>query len=146
MSKTIDKMNCLSDMGKLPWHVNLGASFNILFTIYCTRIFHQVVGGEIIFLIPFALAFLFFNLLPVVFLRLKERNTEEFPLIEQMNFFRDQHRFSTWVYAIASGNMFFWITVAWCLFSYSASVLSLSLLLLLAFFVTYVPAWRGVIS
>ena len=50
-----------------------------------------------------------YNLLPVVLLRGREGavGLAETPPIEQMGFIHDQHRFTSWVYAVASGNLFF---------------------------------------
>jgi hypothetical protein len=58
-----------------------------------------------------------------------------------MNFFRDQHRFASWVYAVASGNLFFWIVTAWCVFSVYAGLPCLLALLGAALVVTSFPAW-----
>ena len=56
-----------------------------------------------------AVVLLGLNLLPVVVLRWREgaAGLADTPPVEQMNFVRDQHRFASWVYAVASGNLFF---------------------------------------
>ena len=58
-----------------------------------------------------------------------------------MSFFSDQHKFATWVYAVAVANMFFWIVLAWTAFSVSHAPLVLAAVLALAFVSTFFPAW-----
>ncbi len=81
------------------------------------------------------------NVLPVVLLRTELNATTPYPLIEEMNFWHDQHKFSTLVYAIASANMLFWIGLAWIVFSYRRTPRTLAGVLLLAFVCTLFPAW-----
>ena len=57
-----------------------------------------------------------------------------------MGFARDQHRFASWVYAVASGNLFFWLTLAWAAFGVERSGRMLLALEGLAFLCTFAPA------
>jgi hypothetical protein len=56
-----------------------------------------------------------------------------------MDFFRDQHRFSDWVYLAASANMAFWILVSWSLFTLSHTPATLAAILAAAFAITFSP-------
>ncbi len=58
-----------------------------------------------------------------------------------MSFFTDQHKFARWVYAVASANMLFWISLSWTLFSRRRDGKALAGMLLLAFVCTFYPAW-----
>ena len=58
-----------------------------------------------------------------------------------MSFVRDQHRFASWVYAVASGNLFFWLTLAWAMFDVERSTRMLLGVELLALLCTFAPAW-----
>ena len=62
------------------------------------------------------------------------------PPIEQMGFVRDQHRFASWVYAVASGNLFFWLMLAWAAFGVERSGRMLLAVEGLAFLCTFAPA------
>ncbi len=112
MEKTIDKMDTLSDLARLPWTVHLGASLNIVFSIWLTYQLFGLTRGHFFFL-PFAVTLIAGNLLPVFLLRLRDSQSGQMSRLNEMSFFKDQHRFSTWVYAIASGNMLFWTVFAW---------------------------------
>ena len=137
-------MDRLADMGTFPWTVHLGASVNILFTIWLTFVVHHAVAGKTIALIFFGMGMVALNVLPVFLLRKYFMPADTtYPLTHEMNFIRDQHKFSSWVYAIASANMFFWIVAGWCVFDISESSVALVLLQIVAFVVTYVPLWRG---
>ena len=57
------------------------------------------------------------NLLPVALLRMTMGAGTEYPKLREMDFFRDQHKFSDWVYLAASADMAFWVLLAW---TYSA--------------------------
>ena len=83
------------------------------------------------------------NLLPVAFLRWREGpvGLADTPPVEQMGFVRDQHRFSTWVYAVASGNLFFWLMLSWAAFDLEHSGRTLVFVELIAFLCTFSPAW-----
>ena len=56
---------------------------------------------------------LFLNLLPVVALRMTMTAATPMPTLRSMDFVRDQHKFSDWVYLAASANMAFWVMLAW---------------------------------
>ena len=60
---------------------------------------------------------LFLNLLPVVLLRFTLSPATVYPTLRTMDFVRDQHKFSDWVYVAASANMAFWVLGSWALFS-----------------------------
>jgi hypothetical protein len=135
-------MTELSDMGRFPVAIYLGATANILLTIALTWKVHGWSGGDWFYLLPWAVLMPALNVLPVLLLRSTEKSPREFPTLSKMSFFGDQHRFSTWVYAVAAGNMFFWIVFSWWAFQQSASVAILSLTLLVAFSCTFVPLWR----
>lgn len=64
-----------------------------------------------------------------------------YPPIAEMDFFADQHKFASWVYAIASANMLAWILFAWTIFSYRRSPRTLLGVLLVALVATSLPAW-----
>lgn len=81
------------------------------------------------------------NVLPVILLRTQIDESTYYPPLEEMDFYADQHKFASWVYAIASANMLFWIVLAWTLFSYRRSPGTLLGMLLLAFVCTFFPAW-----
>ena len=61
------------------------------------------------------------------------------PTLRTMNFFRDQHKFSDWVYVAASANMAFWVLTGWALFSLRPTILSLCAMLGLAIAFTFSP-------
>ena len=146
MTRKLNELNCITDMGKFPWSVHLGASTNIIFTIWLTSLIFNKTNGEMIILPLFAVTIITLNLIPVLILRKKEQNKMPYPEVDKMNFFGDQHRFSTWVYVVASSNMFFWITLSWCIFSYNSSIATVLFVQSLSLFITYVPLWREAIS
>ena len=135
-------MDTLTDMTRLPWTVHLGASLNIVFSVWLTHQVFRFSDGNFFYFLPFAIALIALNLLPVGLMRKNDSKTDEFSNLHEMDFFKDQHRFSTWVYAIASGNMLFWIVSAWWLFTISPSPTFLFAAQGFAFAVTYVPLWR----
>ena len=142
MEKSIDQMDTLSDMTRFPWTVHLGASLNIVFSIWLTFHVYRFTRGTFFFFLPFALTLILLNLLPVFLMRSLDSKSEPRSKLGEMNFFKDQHRFSSWVYAIASGNMLFWTVFAWWSFSIFCSPLTLGAVQALAFVVTYAPLWR----
>jgi hypothetical protein len=79
------------------------------------------------------------NLAPVVLLRAITFNRAPVPPLSKMDFWRDQHRFSDWVYLAASANMAFWVLVAWSLFAISHTPAMLVVVLATAFFATFSP-------
>lgn len=137
--KRLNEMDDLRDMGRFPTSVYMGATGNILFTIAATYRFGK--GKSNLWLLPWAVGTVAANVAPVIVLRRNTPADAPMPLIEQMDFFGDQHKFATWVYAIASGNMFFWITLAWTVFRHERSLRALAAVWLLAFVCTFFPAW-----
>ena len=142
MYKKINELNSLSDMLKLPISVHLGATLNLLFTLWLTHIVFLSTNGSNTYLLIFAILIVFFNILPVIVLRSKDKEEREYPLVNKMDFLKDQHRFSTWVYGIACGNMFFWITFSWCVFSCCPTKVTLIAVQAFVFVVTFAPLWR----
>lgn len=138
--KRLHEMNALEDMGHFPLVIYAGATGNVLATITATWFLH-LHTDDLRVLWIWAVAILALNLSPVFFLRLVLKNTRDTPPIGEMNFFRDQHRFSSWVYAVASGNLFFWIVTAWCVSSVNVEIPCLLGLLATALVVTSFPAW-----
>ena len=137
-AKKLNEMNRLADMGHFPAVVNAGATVNVLVTIAVTWFvvprfaepFAPVVWVAIV---------LAANLLPVVLLRLGMGAATEFPTLGEMDFVRDQHKFSDWVYVAASANMAFWVLVSWALFSFTHTGLALAGMLVVAFLATFSP-------
>lgn len=134
--KRLDQMDRLTDLLHFPALVNAGATLNVMVTIAATWYVAQYYSAW-----PFAwvMAVLALNLLPVVAMRLLRVNDGPFPAIPEMDFFRDQHRFSDWVYLAASANMTFWILAAWTLSLTAESPMALLLLELAAAFLTFSP-------
>ena len=140
MSKHLNEMDHLRDMGRFPVPIYAGATGNVLMTIALTYLVrgryagHRALprwGGGVIIA----------NLLPVFLLRSGMNEGTRFPEIEQMGFFTDQHKFAPWVYAVASANMLFWISLSWIVFSRRRDGRTLVGMLLLAFVCTFYPAW-----
>ena len=142
MSRPINRMDRLSDMAKFPWTVHLGASLNIVFSVWLTYAVFRLTGGSFAYFFPFAVGLIALNVVPVIKMRSKDTKTENYATLEDMDFFQDQHRFSTWVYAVASGNMLFWTAFAWWTFTLHQGPNSLLFVQSLAFAITYVPLWR----
>ncbi len=136
--KKLNEMNRLSDMAHFPAIVNAGATANILLTIWLTWVL-QPRYPQVYAPVVWVGLVLFLNLLPVCLLRLATSPGEEVRSLRNMDFFKDQHRFSDWVYLAASANMAFWILVSWSLFSVSHSATALLLMLALAFIITFSP-------
>ena len=138
--KKLNEMNRLGDMAHFPAIVNAGATVNIMFTLCVTFMIvpHYPQGFAPFLWIALVL---FVNLLPVVLLRLTLKPTTQYPTLRAMNFFRDQHKFSDWVYLAASANMAFWILFGWALFSVPEiySTAALEILLVIAFLITFSP-------
>jgi hypothetical protein len=108
--KRVNEMNRLKDMLHFPVVVNAGATLNVLLTVALTWYIEPrqpALAGLWIALV------LGLNLLPVVLLRLSLKATTAYPALQEMDFFRDQHKFSDWVYLAASANMTFWILLTW---------------------------------
>jgi hypothetical protein len=108
--KRLNEMNRLGDMLHFPAVVNGGATINVLLTVLVTwwaAPQHPALAGV------WLAAVLILNLLPVVLLRLTIDETTEYPKLAEMDFFRDQHKFSDWVYVAASAYMAVWVLLAW---------------------------------
>lgn len=136
--KKLNEMNRLSDLGHFPALVNLGASANVVFTLAITWCIQPRYPRPYAPLLWVALI-LFLNLLPVVLLRLTLTPDTVYRSLGKMDFVRDQHKFSDWVYLAASANMAFWILAAWSIFSIDHTVTALSAMLLVAFLATFLP-------
>ncbi len=136
-------MNRLEDMGRFPVAVYLGATGNVFAEILFFHWLHGRAAGYLPVGVIGALMLLLLNLLPVVALRWREGRVglHDTPLVEQMSFVRDQHRFASWVYAVASGNLFFWLMLAWAMFDVERSTRMLVGVELLALLCTFAPAW-----
>lgn len=139
-SKRLDQMNDLRDMGRFPLLVYAGATGNVLATIALTFLVqgrYPRMGA-----LPKWLALVLgLNLLPVFVLRRGMDAGETRSIIEEMDFFDDQHKFAPWVYAVASANMGFWVSLSWLAFSLRRSKKTLLAMLLLALLCTSFPAW-----
>jgi hypothetical protein len=110
--KRLNEMNRLSDMLHFPAIVNAGATVNVLLTVAATwwvEPRYPALAGLWVALV------LAVNLLPVVLLRLTLTPETEYRRLREMDFFRDQHKFSDWVYVAASADMAFWVLGAWTL-------------------------------
>ena len=146
--KRLHRMNRLEDMGRFPVVVYLGATANVLAEILFFYWLYGRAGGR--FSVGFVAAVLLVagNLLPVVLLRLREgaAGLADTPPIEEMGFVRDQHRFASWVYAVASGNLFLWLMLAWAAFEVKSSLRMLLAVEGLAFLCTFAPAWAPISS
>ena len=108
--KRLNEMNRLGDMLHFPAVVNAGATVNVLVTVLATWWVAPRWPGLAGVWVAVVLAV---NLLPVVLLRLTDREEREYPRLREMDFVRDQHRFSDWVYVAASADMAFWVLAAW---------------------------------
>jgi hypothetical protein len=139
--KKLNEMNRLSDMGHFPIKVNAAATANVLVTMTVTWLlvprFPQPWAP-----VAWIAAVLALNLLPVVLLRLTTSAATSYPTLSQMDFVRDQHKFSDWVYVAASANMAFWVLVSWAIFSVSHTPVALAALLATALLATFSPALK----
>lgn len=143
MPTRLHEMDRLTDMGRFPVVVYVGATANVLAEIGFFYWLHGRMGGWLPAGLAGAVALVTCNLLPVVFLRLREGTSglADTPPVEQMSFVRDQHRFASWVYAVASGNLFFWLMLAWAAFDVERSARMLLVVGGIAFLCTFAPAW-----
>ncbi len=146
--KPLNRMDRLADMLHFPAAVNAGATANILLTITVTWWFVGYLSehppttyATLTFAAPlvWTALVLALNLAPVVALRALDRGTRPMPTLAGMNFVRDQHRFSDWVYLAASANMSFWILTSWAVFAIHRTPAALVTMLGLAFLVTFSP-------
>lgn len=136
--KRLNEMNRLADMGHFPAVVNAGATLNILLTITITWWLQPRYPQTYAPMAWIALV-LFLNLLPVVLLRLSLMPSTAYPKLAEMDFVRDQHKFSDWVYLAASANMTFWVLASWAIFSVSHTMGRLAAMLIVAFVATFSP-------
>jgi hypothetical protein len=131
-------MDRLADLAHFPALVNAGASGNIVLTLIVTwwlvprypQIYAPVVWVALVLMV---------NLAPVVLLRAVSFNKSPIPPLSRMDFWRDQHRFSDWVYLAASANMTFWILISWSLFTVAHTPAMLGAVLAVAFMATFSP-------
>ena len=133
-------MDDLRDVGRFPIPIYVGATANILLTIWLTYRIRGRYEGPLA-LPAWAIGIISANVVPVAALRSRMDGSTSFPPIEEMGFFGDQHKFSSWVYAVASGDMLFWIVLSWSVFSRRRDGATLAGMLLLAFACTFFPAW-----
>ncbi len=138
--KRLNEMNRLGDMLHFPVIVNAGASLNVLLTLVAT----WWVAPRYPFLEgPWIGVVLAANLLPVALLRMMMGPNTEYPRLREMNFFRDQHKFSDWVYLAASADMAFWVLLGWTIATLARTNLNLGGLLAVAGIATFSPVlWR----
>ena len=103
-------------MGHFPALVNAGATLNVMATVAMTwwLVPRHPQGYAPVVWVAGVLAL---NLLPVVVLRAMMGEGTVYPRLREMDFVKDQHKFSDWVYVAASANMAFWVLVSWALFS-----------------------------
>ncbi len=131
-------MNRLGDMLHFPAAVNAGATVNVMATIAVTWWLQPRYSQPYAVLVWIALV-LALNLLPVFVLRRTMRTEEPTRRLGEMDFVRDQHRFSDWVYLAASANMAFWILLSWVTFAVRRDAAALLVLELVAFLATFSP-------
>jgi hypothetical protein len=136
--KKLNEMNRLADMAHFPVAVNAGATFNVLLTITLTWLLIPHAPRPYAPVAWVALV-LTLNLLPVLILRTRLRPDTVYRTLGQMDFLRDQHKFSDWVYVAASANMAFWVLTSWAIFSFVHTPGVLAILLLIAFLATFSP-------
>lgn len=136
--KRLNEMDRLADLGHFPAAVNAGATLNVLLTVSVTWWLTPKCPQPFAPVLWIALV-LCLNLLPVVLLRLTLTFTSVYPTLRTMDFARDQHKFSDWVYVAASANMAFWVLGSWALFSVFHTVPVLAAVLALAAVATFSP-------
>ncbi len=137
-SKKLNEMNRLADMGHFPAAVNAGATLNVLLTLLATWWIEPRLPA-LWAPVAWVAVVLALNLLPVVVLRLALSPASTYPPLAQMDFWRDQHKFSDWVYVAASANMAFWVLTGWAVFSVWQTPTTLAVFLAIAFVVTFSP-------
>jgi hypothetical protein len=137
-AKKLNEMNRLADMGHFPVVVNAGATLNVLMTVTVTWFLqpHYPQQWAPVLWVAVVLAL---NLLPVILLRLTVTPQTEYPTLSEMDFVRDQHKFSDWVYVAASANMAFWVLMSWAVFSVVPTAAALGGVLAVAFLATFSP-------
>ncbi len=140
LSKRLNEMDDLRDMGRFPPSVHAGATANVLLTILLTYVLRGRREGPLT-LPAWAGGVICANILPVILLRSRMDEDTHYPRLPQMSFLGDQHKFASWVYAVASANMLVWIVLSWSVFSHRRDRRTLGAMLLLAFFCTFFPVW-----
>ncbi len=139
--KRLNEMNRLSDMLHFPAIVNAGATVNVLVTMFVTWRFVEPAAPRFAGL--WVAVVLVLNLLPVALLRLTITPQTQYRRLKEMDFFRDQHKFSDWVYVAASADMAFWILLIWTVAAFDPPQYAYYLWMLLAALVTFSPVlWR----
>jgi hypothetical protein len=137
-AKKLNEMNRLADMGHFPAMVNAGATLNVLITVTATW-FLEPYYPQVWAPVAWVAVVLALNLLPVVLLRMTITPQTIYPALAEMDFVRDQHKFSDWVYVAASANMAFWVLTAWAMFSVVHTPVTLGVDLLVAAVATFSP-------
>ena len=139
--KRLNEMNRLGDMLHFPAAVNAGATANVLLTVALTwwvQPRYPLLPGVWVALV------LAVNLLPVIVLRIGMGPGTVYPKLSQMDFVRDQHKFSDWVYVGASANMAFWILLTWTVAAWRRTSVALVAVEAVAFLATFSPVlFRG---
>jgi hypothetical protein len=137
-AKKLNEMNRLGDMGHFPPLVHLGATLNVACMVALTWLvvprYPQPAAPVLWIAIILAC-----NLLPVILLRRGITPQTSYPSLAEMDFVRDQHKFSDWVYVAASANMAFWVLASWAIFSRLHTSLALGVMLALALIATFSP-------
>ncbi len=138
--KRLDEMDNLRDMGRFPIPIYVGATGNILQTLALTYWLHGRAQSRAA-LPAWAGAVIAANVGPVILLRRTLDEHSNYPPIVETDFFADQHKFASWVYAVASANMLTWIVFAWAVFDLSRTPRALGGVLTVALLATFLPAW-----
>lgn len=138
--KRLNEMDDLRDMGRFPISIYVGATGNILQTIMLTYLLHGRTQSKAA-LPLWAGAIIAANVTPVILLRRTLDEHSSYPPIAETDFFADQHKFASWVYAVASANMLTWIVFAWIIFDLRRSPRTLCGVLTVALLATSLPAW-----
>lgn len=138
--KRLNEMDDLRDMGRFPVPIYVGATGNILQTLVLTYWLHGRVRSRLA-LPLWAGAIIAANVGPVIALRRTLDEHSNYPPIPETDFFADQHKFASWVYAVASANMLAWIVFAWAIFDLSRTPRVLGGVLTVALLATSLPAW-----
>lgn len=136
--KRLNGMDRLGDMAHFPALVNAGATANVLVTMAVTWWVAVRFPGPLTPLAWIGLV-LVVNLAPVVLLRRTITPATPFPTLREMDFVRDQHKFSDWVYLAASANMAFWVLLTLCVSRWRHEAGLLIGLLAVAAVVTFSP-------
>jgi hypothetical protein len=137
-SKKLNEMNRLGDMGHFPALVNAGATANVLITAAVTWVIAPRFPQPYAPVVWVALV-LAVNLLPVLLLRLSMGAATIYPTLAEMEFVRDQHKFSDWVYIAASANMAFWVLGTWAISGWEHKPAVLGGVLVVAALTTFSP-------